>query len=97
MDQTLRQFFGCYFHQDWNLDQPNTQAVVAEYMRVATQEKCYALAVEILKYSESHLSDSELEEGLYSELGCYFRPSGGQISAKAWLQSITAQLLQAQN
>ena len=39
-------------------------------------------------------NDSELEEKLFSELGCYYVPGADGITARAWLQSVAAQLLE---
>lgn len=90
----LRTFFGAYFHEDWVCEAESPEAVVAEYSRAATLEEIRALAQAILEYTNNFASDKELEENLFSNLGCYYQPSTVGVSAKAWLEGMASQLTQ---
>jgi len=92
-DQLLSNFFGAYFHQDWVDDAASTEDVIAEYMRTSTPSELYELSTAILDLSRKFDSDAELEEHLESKLGSYYLPSFEGISAKAWLERVSAQLL----
>ena len=89
----LRNFFSAYFHEDWPCDAENPEAVVNTYVRSATKADVRSLAEAIQSYSGDHASDDELETRLFSDLGCYYRPSADGLSANAWLRRLTDQLL----
>ena len=89
----LSNFFSAYFHEDWACDAESPEAVVAEYLRTATAREVRSLSQAIREYARAFNSDTELEEKLFTDLGCYYRPSAQGISAKAWLEAIANQLL----
>jgi len=91
--QLLWNFFGAYFHQDWDLDAEDEDEVVAQYAKTATREEREMLSNAIAKYSQSQISDKELEDDLCGDLGCESRPSNVGIPVRDWLQHIAAQLL----
>jgi len=92
-ERLLSNFFGCYFHEDWTDDAANTEDVVAEYMRTTAPGALHELSAAILELSRRFGSDAELEEYLDSTLGSYYLPSFEGISAKAWLERVSSQLL----
>ncbi len=89
----MHNFFSAYFHQDFLYDAGTTDAVVAEYARSATARDVRSVAEAILDYSKRFYSDQELEQALFKELGCYYRPSATGLSARAWLEGVANQLL----
>ncbi len=91
----LRSFFSAYFHEDWICDDDGTKSVVTRYARNAAPADIRALGEAILDYSGGFESDRELEEELFKDLGCYYRPSGEGLSAKAWLEGVADQLLRS--
>jgi len=90
----LRSFFSGYFHEDWPCEAESPQAVVAGYLRTATPSDVRSLSQAIREYSNEFASDKELEGKLFTDMGCYYRPSEQGISAKAWLENVANQLLQ---
>jgi hypothetical protein len=40
-----------------------------------------------------YLDDRDLEKVLFTQLGCYYQPSGDGLSARVWLQRLAAQLI----
>ena len=53
------------------------------------------LAGEMLEFAKSHPHEAALEEALFSELGCYYRPSADQVSSREWLRAYASMLLKA--
>ena len=88
----LLDFFGGYFHEDWPCEAESPQAVVAGYMRSATTHDILSLSQAIRDYSRNFASDGELEDRLFNDLGCYYRPSEQGMSARAWCNAIADQL-----
>jgi len=84
----LKNFFSGYFHEDWPCEAESTDAVARLYIASAQSTESLSLATAILKYSDRFETDEALEENLFSELGCYYRPSLEGLSAKAWLERI---------
>jgi hypothetical protein len=89
----LRNFFSCYFHEDWPCEAESPEAVVAGYLRTATARDVRSLGQAIREYSRRFAFEKDLEERLFTDLGCYYRPSAQGISAKAWLEDIADRLL----
>ena len=88
----LRDFFGAYFHEDWNCDAENPESVVRSFVAEVAPEERTVLADAIVKYAAGFASDNELEERLFRELGCYYMPSGTGTSCKVWLEHIAEEL-----
>jgi hypothetical protein len=89
----LQNFFSAYFHEDWPCEAESPEAVVAGYVRTAKPSHLRSLSKAIQEYSREFASDRELEENLFKDLGCYYRPSTQGLSAKAWLENVANQLL----
>jgi hypothetical protein len=91
----LKQFFGAYFHQDWNLDASDPDDVVRLFISDGySMSELINLAEDIEKYAANKIDDAAAEEGLLRELGCYYIPNADGIGARAWLNHV-AKLLRA--
>lgn len=90
-ESVLKEFFAGYFHEDWPDDAKDSEHVVVEYLRAASATEARALADVIAGLAQSGRSDAALEDMLFRELGCYYVPSGGGQSAKAWLEQLSTQ------
>jgi hypothetical protein len=86
----LKNFFGAYFHEDWVCEADTADAVVDKYAKETSPEKLRALSEIILDYLKEILSDAELEERLFTDLGCYYLPSAQGLSVREWLKSIAS-------
>lgn len=84
----LVNFFGAYFHQDWRCDAESTSQVVANYLTQASLSEVQSLRRAILNFATAYTSDEELELHLFSDLGCFYRPSGDGLSARSWMEGI---------
>jgi hypothetical protein len=92
-NKRLQKFFSAYFHEDWQCDDDNAEAVVRRYLRAASLTETQSLAAAIRAYLESFKNDKELEKDLFNNLGCYYAPSADGLLAKAWLNDLANQLL----
>lgn len=91
----MKQFFGAYFHQDWNLDVSNPDEVIRLFIDDGhSTSELINLAEDIEKYAANKIDDAAAEEGLLKELGCYYIPNADGIGARAWLNHV-AKLLRA--
>jgi hypothetical protein len=91
--QLLGNFFSAYFHEDWPCEAESPEAVIAGYIRTAEPSDVRSLGKAVRDYSQAFADDKELEEKLFKELGCYYRPSAEGVSVKAWLENVANQLL----
>lgn len=91
----LHQFFGAYFHQDWNLTASNPDEIVRLFIDDGYSfNEVINLAEKIEKYAATKSDDSGDEEGLLRELGCYYMPSADGIGTRSWLTHV-AKLLRS--
>jgi hypothetical protein len=88
--QTLEMFFPAYFHEDWCVDSATWQEAITEYLELSTPDERRKLSDAIRQYSLQFDNDSELERSLFMELRCYYLPSGGGQSAKAWMDELAS-------
>jgi len=90
----LKSFFSGYFHEDWPCEAETPDAVIAGYLKTARPGDVRSLVDAIQAYSREFATDVELEERLFTELGCYYRPSSQGISARVWFEKIADLLIQ---
>lgn len=91
--ESLRQFFGPYFHEDWDIvfgtpDQA-LSAALRSHEDASEREK---LSRSIVTFVLEHPDDQKLTEALFKELACSYYPLGDGISTRAWLLSVAAKL-----
>jgi len=90
----LEEFFGAYFHEDWQCDDSTTDAVVLKFRRDMSDDRVREVVDAIRSYIPKFGSDKELEDSLFYDLGCYYMPSGEGKTAREWLKGIAALLLE---
>ena len=88
----IKEFFSGNFHEDWKCEAETPLEIIADYMRYSSADEMELLRREILDYMNG-MSDSELEERLLSDLGCYYWPPGDGVGVRSWLSDI-AKLLE---
>lgn len=89
-DEALHQFFGGYFHQDWQLDDPTWQVVISRFLRESTPTDSALVAAGI----ERLISDSSPDETLccvVQKLGCDYWP-GSFSEMRIWLKQVVSKL-----
>lgn len=91
--EILRQFFAACFHQDWMLDDLDTNAVLTKFLQTMHPvEELGRLASLVERYAQSRTDDKELEKALYTVLNCYYLPSADGVPVRAWLLQISKRL-----
>jgi hypothetical protein len=90
--KTLEQFFGAWFHQDWQLDADSWQSVARQFAASDGSAVAVAAADSILALVQSEPSDTALA-GTLSKLGCEYWPGAVQ-DLRPWLVALAHELRQ---
>ena len=72
--ETLYQFFGGYFHQDWNLHGSDWLSVVQFFRAESDPSDVAQTAMDLRTFLALGAPEDELERQLFDQLGCYFTP-----------------------
>ena len=91
MKNQLVQFFGGYFHEDWDLEAATPVGVVAASVNANPKMKA-EVAAAIRSLLAELRTDSELGHALFHDFGCYYDPEADGLTARAWLTAVTLQL-----
>lgn len=91
----LLQFFGAYFHEDWDTDHPDWQSVVQSYREHATSEDVNRVIQAINALLETTPEDNKLGSRMFQEFGCYYDPRSGYggLPYHEWLQDLVDYLI----
>src|SRR3546814_2146386 len=87
--ESLLQFFGAYFHQDWGVESPDWQGVVAMFIHDSSAQDIAAVAAGVEHLARGASSEAELERILLNELGCYYTRSEEHTSELQSLMRIS--------
>jgi hypothetical protein len=91
--ERLRQFFGAYFHQDWDADAPNADGIIDRFLSDHPNgQELASLAALIDACAETQRGEAELEQALSTELWCSFVPSSAGLRASEWLRHVSTRL-----
>lgn len=88
--EELSQFFGCYFHQDWDLDDHSWEGVVRRFVAESGKSTAHCIAEKIMKLADSAESDDQLAEAVQG-FGCYYCPDS-RLGMRTWLMGLIAAL-----
>ena len=83
-DDRLGQFFGCYFHQDWDVDGATCwQDVVALYARQMPREHLAVLVDDLRSWA----ADAKLvgQTNLPPAFGCDYNPRVDGLTERDWV------------
>jgi len=86
----LSQFFGCYFHRDWNLDDHRWQDVARRFVAESGDSAASSVAAQITLLAEHEESDAKLAQAIAS-FGCDYWP-GSVAEMRTWLRNLSAAL-----
>jgi hypothetical protein len=95
----LRQFFGCYLHQDWNAEYETPGVAISAFIRDAGAggpSRLKDLARDIREFARAYPHDDVLTTALGRELGCEYFPPGDGHSTRDWLDEVATSLEQGQ-
>ncbi|CAN5479169.1 hypothetical protein BH10ACT9_BH10ACT9_14550 [soil metagenome] len=87
----MRQFFGGYFHEDWDLEAKDWQTAVDSFTIEETPTELNSLAEEIDKLVASY-SEDELGVVMYRDALSSYYP--GPLTYNEWLRRVSERLRQ---
>lgn len=85
-DEELFQFFGGYFHQDWQDDDPTWQDVVKRFALDCRPHQRDLIAGKIEHMAATLATDEELSESV-AALGCEYW-AGSSAETRKWLMEV---------
>jgi len=88
----LKQFFGSYFHQDWDFDGDTWEEVIANYLTTCSGGEIELLTAQlddVIQDIESNKIDANM---LSSEFNCDYNFDADGLSAIEWLAKINVEL-----
>jgi hypothetical protein len=89
--EELRQFFGSYFHQDWDLAGSTPSEVLKPFFRNTPQEdRLKSVADSLRGLLDQFSSDTSLQTYIASELWCDYVPEGGRT--RAWIKDLVGEI-----
>ena len=91
----LDQFFGGYFHEDWNLEAKDASAAVSHYLNDAPDPTVLKTIEELNQLLDMNLDEERLREIMIYDLSCCYDPEFYGISQTDWLRWIQTSLKQA--
>lgn len=91
---TIHNFFGGYFNEDYDMDAPDEDAVIQSYLRDHNTKEIRNLIEDIGEYMGVHPDDAELQELLLRDLGCYYNTTSDGLTARQWMTHVVDLLRQ---
>lgn len=91
VSESIRQFFGGSFHQDWALEAKDWQTSVDDFTVGETSTQLIDLARQIDKLGATYTED-DLEEVMYRDALCSFYPA--PLTYHEWLDQVSDRLRQ---
>lgn len=93
MTDPVRQFFACYFHQDWRLEYDNYLDAIADFVNGADNLQLKA----VLDFVDSFLEVGKSEEFDMRDVGGFFSPAGEGETNFNFLKTIKELILSKKN
>ena len=87
----LRHLLQAYFHQDWDLDDPNSEAVLERYMAHELPHRVSATRTDLKNFLAT-TSDAEIDHKVIEELGTDYPGATAAESLRTWLERVLEQL-----
>jgi hypothetical protein len=90
--QTLRDFFGGYFHQDWDIEGAESWVdVLDQFVRENSPAHVREVGEALRGWVESS-TEEEISRQLAGELGCNYDPRPDGLAARDWVLGIIKRL-----
>jgi hypothetical protein len=86
----LYQFFGGYFHEDWDLDAEDDAGVVRFFKSLAPSERVLEVRRQLEAFLSLGLPEEETQKAVWHSFGCAYDP--GELPMRSWLQRIRREL-----
>lgn len=91
VSENVRQFFGGYFHQDWDLEAEDWQGAVDQYSHGTSPMKLLALAQEIDTLRKAY-DEAELGTVMHHRAWCSYNPR--PLTFYDWMGQVADRLRQ---
>ena len=91
VSEAMRQFFGGYFHQDWDLEAKDWQTAVDNFTIGETSSELYSLAEEIDELRAAYREEELRVVLLRRALSSYYP---GPLTHREWLKQVSDRLRQ---
>ncbi|SFP22473.1 hypothetical protein SAMN04488056_1353 [Cohaesibacter marisflavi] len=91
-ENQIKQFFGAYFHQDWDIDGDNWEQVIATYLETNDVNEIRNLTVQIDNLIQDIRSNKVDENTFPSNYDCEYNFVADGLSALEWLSRMNAAL-----
>ena len=88
----LEQFFGGYFHQDWDLEGESDTIIIELFLDQEPSHSISAVISELDELIRSFANNRLDASKVLSDLGCYYYYTADGLSGLDWLIRIRAQL-----
>ncbi len=86
----LEYFFSAYFHQDWQSEHPDSEAVVDTFRRGESEQQVRDVRDELRRLLDTDLDEDELKALLHGRLQSAWAPTPGGPGYRSWLQGLLA-------
>ncbi len=86
--ERLRQLFGAYFHQDWDLDGPTWQDVVLVFVKDHSRQSALDVLNAIRSWLQSAASDAEIARELQDSFWCECSAQPDGITGRRWVEQV---------
>lgn len=90
-ENELVDFFGSYFHQDWDLEAQDWRGVVREFAENESESYVSAVLGGLEVIARSGLDSGDLEDLLSQRLGCGNNPNWGEPLSE-WFSDLASEL-----
>jgi hypothetical protein len=80
----LEQFFGAYFHQDWDNEFESFQDAVSAYRTGEPQETLWTARKELVELMQKDLDEGSFADAIH-RLGCYYDPASEGMTYRDWI------------
>jgi hypothetical protein len=84
----LSQFFGCNFHQDWDIEAEDDEGLVRLFRNSAQDAHVADARKELDAFLAEELTEDELGTILLGSFYCYYDPSYFGFTNRQWLERI---------
>src|SRR5262245_139416 len=87
----LHGLMACYFHQDWDLDDPDAEAVLHHFIKDASPAQIQRVVRDVERFLTLRLTDEQCRQAL-DKLWCNYNPAADGMSCTDWLRWVQNKL-----
>ncbi|OIN46741.1 hypothetical protein BLL37_31735 [Pseudomonas azotoformans] len=86
----LQQFLACYFNQDWVYDHEKADDAIEFFISESSEDTILEVQAELNKLMCSGKTEQELENYLFSDIGCYYYYRSEWSDGLTWLRHVVS-------